>query len=193
MPGLPAETAKNVSDGAKSSYWGLVCGCWKLVTILTFRKGVIADREQRILKISLTCPCEAGSFLVARLECLKWRSREPSFWGGREHASLWEQFTASLRVATTFGYLPFQVCVNKVRSLLRKCSALNKNLDSVKWPHKVLRNCGSLDLKHLRLRSKPQNYRGEGRKTNKQTKTLKERMSSCFTNSTLSLCPRCPF
>lgn len=55
-------------------------------------------------------------------------------------------------------------CVNEVRSLLGKCSALNENLDSLRWPHGVLRNCGSLDLKHLRFRSKPQIYRGKKKK-----------------------------
>lgn len=42
-----------------------------MVSILTFRKGVITDREQRILKIALACPHEAGRFVVILLECLK--------------------------------------------------------------------------------------------------------------------------
>jgi len=67
-----------MSDSAKSNYWVLVCRCWKLVSILTFRKGVITDREQRILKIALACPCEAGSFVVVLLECLTEGSRELS-------------------------------------------------------------------------------------------------------------------
>lgn len=78
VSGLPVESAKNVSDSAKSNYWVLVCRCWKLVSILTFRKGVITDRGQRILKISLACPYEAGSFVVILLECLTEGSRESS-------------------------------------------------------------------------------------------------------------------
>lgn len=82
VPGLPAETAKNVSDGAKSNYWVLVCRCWKLVSILTFRKGVIIHREQRILKIALACPCEAGTFVVILLDCLTEGSGELSSLSG---------------------------------------------------------------------------------------------------------------
>lgn len=120
-----------MSDGAKSNCWVLVCRCWELVSILTFRKGVIPDREQRILKIALACPYEAGSFVVILLECLTEGSRESiSLSWSEACASPGEQWTEFPRVAGTFGYLPCQANVKEAWSLLGNCSALNESLDS---------------------------------------------------------------
>lgn len=134
-----------MSDCAKSNYWGLVCRCWKLVSILTFRKGVITDREQKILKIALTCRYEAGSFVVILLECLTRRVKRVELSFGVKRMPHQES------KAQSFQWWLGPLDTSLFRCMLKRPEpyweiALHL-MKILRFPRYILRKCGSWDLK----------------------------------------------